>query len=152
MGSVSINPAVRPTAANKPVAAPPQETEAPPVGAAEAPDAPPAEEAAPRPAAKQGRGLFGHFADVFIGGGQAIWDMAVGVGTLIAHPIQTIKGLGYAITHPAALFHAFVDPYTQAIAQGRPGLAIGRGIVEIGSFFITGGSGGAATGSAKGAA
>jgi len=96
---------------------------------------------------KQGRGLFGHVADVFVGGGEAIWDMAKGVGTMIAHPIQTIKGIGYAITHPAALISAFVDPYTSAIKEGRPGKALGRGIVEIGSFFI---GGGAASGGAKG--
>ncbi|MEB3236103.1 MAG: peptidoglycan-binding protein [Candidatus Sericytochromatia bacterium] len=96
---------------------------------------------------KEGRGLFGHVADVFVGGGEAIWDMAKGVGTMIAHPIQTIKGIGYAITHPAALISAFVDPYTSAIKEGRPGKALGRGIVEIGSFFI---GGGAASGGAKG--
>ncbi|MEB3298069.1 MAG: peptidoglycan-binding protein [Candidatus Sericytochromatia bacterium] len=95
----------------------------------------------------EGRGLFGHIADVFVGGGEAIWDMAKGVGTMIAHPIQTLKGIGYAITHPAALIGAFVDPYTSAIKEGRPGKALGRGIVEIGSFFI---GGGAASGGAKG--
>jgi|GEM_PF-1098585 LysM repeat protein len=85
---------------------------------------------------KAHRGLFGAIADVFIGGGQAIGDMVKGIATVITHPIQTVKGLGYVVTHPAALVHAFVDPYKQAIAEGRPGLAIGRGIVEIGSLFV----------------
>ncbi len=95
-------------------------------------------------ASKSSGGLFGFVSDVFVGGGEAAWDMVKGVGTMIAHPIKTIEGLGYAVTHPAALVHAFVDPYAQAIAEGRPGLALGRGIVEIGSFFIPmGGFGGA---------
>lgn len=86
---------------------------------------------------KPARGLVGHLADVFIGGGEAIGDMVKGIFTVITHPIQTLKGIGYVITHPASLVHAFVDPYKQAIAEGRPGKALGRGIVEIGSLFIT---------------
>ncbi|HEY9857001.1 MAG TPA: peptidoglycan-binding domain-containing protein, partial [Stenomitos sp.] len=87
-------------------------------------------------AGKPSRGLLGHVADVFIGGGQAIGDMVKGVFNVIAHPIQTVKGIGYVVTHPASLVHAFIDPYKQAIAEGRPGLALGRGIVEIGSLFV----------------
>ncbi len=87
-------------------------------------------------AGKPSRGLFGHVADVFIGGGEAIGDMVKGIFTVITHPIQTLKGIGHVITHPASLVHAFIDPYKQAIAEGRPGKALGRGIVEIGSLFI----------------
>ncbi len=112
------------------------------------PAAPPPVAAPPK---KEGRGLFGHIADVFIGGGEALLDVGKGLVTMVTHPIQTVKGIGYAVTHPAALYHAFVDPYTEAIAEGRPGKAIGRGIVEIGSLFITGGSSGAVSGGAKGA-
>lgn len=122
-GSVSNNPTVRP---------------------ATGPVQPPA------PPKKESRGLFGHLADVFIGGGEAILDVAKGIGTMVTHPIQTLKGIGYVVTHPASLVDAFVGPYSEAIAEGRPGKAIGRGIVEIGSLFITGGGSGAAAGGAKG--
>lgn len=86
---------------------------------------------------KEGRGLLGHIGDVFLGGGQAIGDMVKGVANVILHPIQTLKGIGYVITHPASLVNAFVEPYKQAIKDGRPGLALGRGIVEIGSLFVS---------------
>lgn len=92
--------------------------------------------AAPAEEAKKKRGFFGHVADVFIGGGEAIGDMVKGIATVITHPIQTLKGIGYVITHPAALVNAFVEPYKEAIREGRPGKAIGRGIVEIGSLFV----------------
>lgn len=78
----------------------------------------------------------GFVGDVFIGGGEAILDMGKGLVNTVLHPIQTVKGLAYVITHPAALVHAFVDPYTKAIKEGHPGKALGRGIVEIGSLFI----------------
>ena len=105
---------------------------------------------APPPPKKEGRGLFGHIADVFIGGGEAVWDVGKGLVTMVTHPIQTVKGIGYVVTHPGTLVDAFVGPYSEAIGEGRPGKAIGRGIVEIGSLFITGGGSGAAAGGAKG--
>ncbi|MBO9540905.1 peptidoglycan-binding protein [bacterium] len=94
-------------------------------------------QAAPQAKPKEGRGLLGHIGDIFVGGGQAIGDMVKGVANVILHPIQTLKGIGYVITHPATLVHAFVEPYKQAIKDGRPGLALGRGIVEIGSLFVS---------------
>jgi nucleoid-associated protein YgaU len=84
----------------------------------------------------EGRGLFGHVGDVFVGGGQAIGDMISGIFTAITHPIQTLKGIGHVLTHPGELVSAMVNPYKKAMSEGRPGLAIGRGIVEIGSLFI----------------
>ncbi|HEY9856054.1 MAG TPA: peptidoglycan-binding domain-containing protein [Stenomitos sp.] len=101
---------------------------------------------APQPTeAPKKRGLLGHLADVFIGGGEAIKDMGVGLYTMVRHPIQTAKGVGFLVTKLVTdpkeglsmLGHAFVDPYTKAIREGRPGLAIGRGIVEIGSMFVS---------------
>lgn len=90
------------------------------------------------------RGLFGHLGDVFIGGAQAVGDMAKGLWTLVRHPIKTAKGIGFIVgklvTSPkeglSMIGHAFADPYMQAIREGRPGLAIGRGIVEVGSLFV----------------
>ena len=90
----------------------------------------------PPEAPAEGRGLFGHVGDVFVGGGQAIGDMISGIFTAITHPIQTLKGIGHVLTHPGELVSAMVNPYKMALNEGRPGLAIGRGIVEIGSLFI----------------
>lgn len=85
---------------------------------------------------KKSGGLLGFIGDVFVGGGKAIVDMGKGLVNTVLHPIQTIKGLGYVVTHPSTLVHAFVDPYMEAINSGHPGEALGRGIVEIGSLFI----------------
>lgn len=90
------------------------------------------------------RGLLGHVADVFIGGGEALWDMGKGLVTLVTHPVQTVKGLATItaklVTNPkeglSLIGHAFVEPYMEAIREGRPGKALGRGIVEIGSLFV----------------
>ncbi len=90
------------------------------------------------------RSFLGHVADVFIGGGEAIKDMGVGLFTMVRHPIQTAKGIGFLVTKLVTdpkegfsmLGHAFVDPYMKAIKEGRPGKALGRGIVEIGSLFV----------------
>ncbi|HBN07567.1 MAG TPA: hypothetical protein DD435_02605 [Cyanobacteria bacterium UBA8530] len=92
---------------------------------------------APAEVKKSGGGIFGFIGDVFVGGGEAILDMGKGLVNTVLHPIQTIKGLGYVITHPSALVHAFVDPYMEAVKSGHPGKALGRGIVEIGSMFVS---------------
>ncbi len=95
------------------------------------------------------KGLFGEalgfVKDVFVGGGEAVWDMAKGVGNMVLHPIQTAKGVAYLattlVTNPkeglSMLGHAFVDPYIEAVKSGHPGKALGRGIVEIGSLFVS---------------
>ncbi|MBM3275230.1 MAG: hypothetical protein FJZ00_08750, partial [Candidatus Sericytochromatia bacterium] len=90
------------------------------------------------PPKQESRGLLSHVGDFFLGAGESIVDVGKGVLTMITHPIQTVKGIGYAVTHPAELVKAFTDPYTEAMAEGRPGKALGRGLVEIGSLFITG--------------
>ena len=96
-------------------------------------------------APKPSRGVLGHLADVFIGGGEAILDMGKGLFTMVRHPIKTLKGLAFItaklVTNPkeglSMIGHAFVEPYKEAIREGRPGKAIGRGIVEIGSLFVS---------------
>jgi hypothetical protein len=113
-----------------------------PLPAAELPGS--AAASAPAEAVKPKRGLLGHLADVFVGGGEALFDMGKGLFTLVRHPIQTIKGIGFItaklVTNPkeglSMLGHAFVEPYKEAIREGRPGKALGRGIVEIGSLFV----------------
>ncbi|MBM3267145.1 MAG: peptidoglycan-binding protein [Candidatus Sericytochromatia bacterium] len=90
-------------------------------------------------------GALGFVKDVFVGGGEAIWDMAKGVGNMVLHPIQTAKGIAYLattlVTNPkeglSMIGHAFVDPYIEAVKSGHPGKALGRGIVEIGSLFVS---------------
>lgn len=74
--------------------------------------------------------------DLFVGAGESIKDTITGTVSMVMHPIQTIKGIGYAITHPSLLVQAFVDPYMEAVKSGHPGQAIGRGIVDIGSMFL----------------
>ncbi|MBO9540904.1 peptidoglycan-binding protein [bacterium] len=91
------------------------------------------------------RGVMGHAADVFIGGGEALLDMGKGLLNMVTHPVQTLKGIGVLVTklvtNPveglSMIGHAFVDPYMKAVKEGRPGKAIGRGLVEVGSLFIT---------------
>lgn len=85
------------------------------------------------------------FPDVFMGGAEAVWDMAKGIGTLILHPIATAKGFytlaSKLVTEPGptlrAIGSALVDPYVDAVNAGHIGKAVGRGIVEIGSLFIS---------------
>ena len=91
------------------------------------------------PAQKSGGGgLFGFVKDVFVGGGEAALGMVEGLGTMVCHPIKTVEGLAYGVTHPATLYHAFVDPFTAAIASGHPGEALGMGIVDVATFMIPG--------------
>lgn len=83
--------------------------------------------------------------DLFIGAGEGAWDMVSGMADMVLHPIRTAKGICYLATHlvtqPTStlrlLGHALVDPYVQAWESGHPGQAIGMGVVEIGSLFIT---------------
>ncbi|MBM3274704.1 MAG: hypothetical protein FJZ00_06105 [Candidatus Sericytochromatia bacterium] len=83
--------------------------------------------------------------DLFIGGGEAAWEMAKGIGTLVFHPIRTAKGMWTLatklVTEPGttlkALGAALVDPYVSAVKSGHPGRALGRGIVEIGSLLVS---------------
>lgn len=91
------------------------------------------------------RGVLGTTSDVFVGAGEALWDVAKGFGSMIAHPIDTAKGIGTLVTKLvsspgegfSALGHAFTDPYLRAVQDGHPGKALGRGLVEIGSLFVS---------------
>ncbi|MBM3274736.1 MAG: hypothetical protein FJZ00_06265, partial [Candidatus Sericytochromatia bacterium] len=84
--------------------------------------------------------VLGFAGDIVVGAAQGVGDMVGGVFNLIFHPIQTIKGLVMLpitlITRPGDLVRAFTEPYSQAIASGHAGRAIGRGIVEIGSIIF----------------
>ncbi|MBM3270972.1 MAG: hypothetical protein FJZ01_25345 [Candidatus Sericytochromatia bacterium] len=92
-----------------------------------------------------GKQLLHFVPDLFVGAGEAAWDMAKGVGTLIFHPVRTAKGMWTLATklvsEPGptlkAIGAALADPYITAVQSGHPGRAVGRGIVEIGSLFVS---------------
>ncbi|MBI6545829.1 MAG: hypothetical protein HY692_03485 [Cyanobacteria bacterium NC_groundwater_1444_Ag_S-0.65um_54_12] len=83
--------------------------------------------------------------DVAVGAGEAMLDMAKGIGTLVRHPRRTGNGILYLATQLVKeprrtlgmLGYTLIDPYVVAIQAGHPGKAVGRGIVEIGTLFIT---------------
>lgn len=83
----------------------------------------------------------GTFAcDLVVGAEGAVKDLFKGVVTLITHPLQSLKGLAALpvalVTRPGDVARAFTEPYSEAIRAGRPGQAIGRGIVEIGNLLL----------------
>ncbi|MBI6547065.1 MAG: hypothetical protein HY692_09740 [Cyanobacteria bacterium NC_groundwater_1444_Ag_S-0.65um_54_12] len=90
--------------------------------------------AATAPATVEGRGLGGHVVDVFLGIGLNFYDKGRFLTTTVIHPWQTAKGL--VQTRPGNLARSIAEPYSRAIKEGRPGIAIGRGLAEIGRFFI----------------
>lgn len=78
----------------------------------------------------------GFIGDFFAGAGAELWDMVKGIGTLIAHPVDTAKGLWYGVTHPGEFWEAFKQPYVEDWNNGHPGRAIGRGVLFIGSLVV----------------
>jgi WXG100 family type VII secretion target len=81
-------------------------------------------------------GVFGFIGDLFEGAGAELSDMAHGIGNLIVHPIDTVKGLWYGVNHPSALWDAFKKPYVEDWENGHPGRSIGRGILFAGSLLL----------------
>ncbi|MBU6430533.1 MAG: hypothetical protein KGR26_16060, partial [Cyanobacteria bacterium REEB65] len=81
-------------------------------------------------------GALGFIGDTFVGGAAAIADMGRGLATLVAHPMVTAAGLSYSVMHPASTLQSIIEPYAQAVAEGKPGLAVGRALVEAGTCFI----------------
>ena len=84
---------------------------------------------------------------------EGVWEggkgMVQGVAQLVTHPIDTVKGLAYGITHPAALWEALKKPYVEDWQSGNKGRAIGRGAFEVIMLLVPGL--GEAGGAAKGA-
>jgi len=68
-------------------------------------------------------------------------DMLSGLWHMAAHPIDTVQGLAYGVTHPGQLWDAFKKPYVEAWESGHPFQAIGRGVLAVGSFFVGGEAG-----------
>ena len=81
-------------------------------------------------------GVLGFIGDLFSGAGTELVDMVKGLGTLVMHPMETLKGLYYGVTHPGELWNAFKQPYVEDWNNGHPGRAIGRGIIFAASFLI----------------
>ncbi|MEB3298570.1 MAG: hypothetical protein VKO21_03695 [Candidatus Sericytochromatia bacterium] len=90
------------------------------------------------------QGLGGFVGDVVVGALQGAGDMVGGTFHMITHPIETVKGLAMLpialVTRPGEVVRAFTEPYAEAIREGRPGRAIGRGMFEIGSMMLGSGA------------
>ncbi len=100
-------------------------------------------ETARKPEAQASRkGALGFAGDVFIGAGEAAADTLVGAVELVLHPLKSVKTLAMVpvtlLTRPAALVAAFKEPFAAAIRDGRPGLAVGRGVAEVGMLVFGG--------------
>lgn len=78
-------------------------------------------------------------------------DMVTGLWQAVTNPIDTLKGLAYAITHPGELWEALKKPYVDDWNSGNYGRAIGRGTFEVLSMLFPPGGGAAAKGVTKGA-
>ncbi|MEB3238002.1 MAG: hypothetical protein VKO64_10300 [Candidatus Sericytochromatia bacterium] len=100
-----------------------------------------AELAARRPRHRtEEQGLGGFVGDVIVGAVQGAGDMVGGTIHMITHPIETVTGLAMLpvalLTRPGEVVKAFTEPYAEAVRQGRPGRAIGRGLFEVGSMLV----------------
>ncbi len=91
-----------------------------------------------RPASSES--ALGFVGDVFVGAADGVGNMVGGLANMVLHPIETIKGLVMLpitlVTKPGEVIGAFTEPYTEAVAEGRPGKAIGMGLVDIGTLFF----------------
>jgi WXG100 family type VII secretion target len=98
-----------------------------------------------------GGGFLSQVGGFFKGIGLGAWDTVTGLWQAVTNPVDTIKGLAYAVTHPGELWDAITAPYREAWARGDYGEAIGRGTFEVLSMLFPPGGGAAAKGVAKGA-
>ncbi len=73
---------------------------------------------------------------------EGVWEGAKGmVGGLyhmVTSPIQTLKGIAHAVTHPGELWDALKKPYVEDWQSGNYGRAIGRGAFEVAMLLIPG--------------
>ena len=89
-------------------------------------------------AAKPGGGFLSQVGGFFGG----LWDgasgMVGGLWQMVTHPIDTVKGLAYGVTHPAQLWDALKKPYVDDWQSGNYGRAIGRGTFEAVMLLVPG--------------
>jgi hypothetical protein len=73
-----------------------------------------------------------------VGGG--IWDDLVGLKDLVVHPIDSVKGIWWAITNPTESIPQLVwdDKSREEWDHGSKTKAVFRGIWNVGSWFIPG--------------
>ncbi|MEP7357555.1 MAG: WXG100 family type VII secretion target [Anaerolineales bacterium] len=95
-----------------------------------------------------GGGFLSGVGDFFKGAFDEAKDMVGGLWHVATDPIGTIKGLAFAVTHPAQLWEAFKKPYVEAWESGHPWQAIGRGAFFAATLLVGAGEAG---GAAKGA-
>ncbi len=73
---------------------------------------------------------------------EGIWEggkgLVTGVVHVVLHPIDTIKGIAHAVTHPGELWDALKKPYVEDWQSGNYGRAIGRGVFEVAMLLIPG--------------
>ncbi len=81
-------------------------------------------------------GFLDHVGDFFGGLWDEGKDMVTGLVNMVAHPIDTAKGIAHAVTHPGEFWDAFKQPYVEAWESGHPWRAIGRGTMFVGSMLI----------------
>ena len=95
-----------------------------------APSPPPAPAPAP-PAEPESRGFWGNVGSFgkgfFVDG---VWGTVVGVGTMVAHPIDTAKGIGNAIAHPIDTATGAWDGITKAWDED-PARVLGGGLFQV---------------------
>lgn len=55
----------------------------------------------------------GDVGQMWVGYGNAVKNTAVGLGTMVAHPVQTAKGVGQAVAHPVQTGKAIMADYAE---------------------------------------
>lgn len=95
---------------------------------------------------KSGGGFLKQVGGFFSGVWEGAKGMATGLYHVVRHPIDTLKGLAYAVTHPGELWDALKKPYVEDWQSGNYGRAIGRGAFEVAMLLIPGIGGAKAVG------
>ena len=80
---------------------------------------------------------WGDVGQVYVGYGRAIKGTVVGIGTMVAHPIQTAKGIGSAVASPIQTGKAIVADYEGKLQTNA---GVGEIIGEVLIGVATGGS------------
>lgn len=85
-----------------------------------------------------GLGFLGQVGGFFEGLWEGAKGTVEGLWHAVTNPIDTIKGIGYAITHPGEVWEALKKPYVEDWQSGNYGRAIGRGAFEVAMLLIPG--------------
>lgn len=83
-----------------------------------------------------GGGFLSGVGDFFEGMWEEGKGMVSGLVHMAIHPIDTLEGLAYGVTHPAALWDALTKPYKDDWNNGHPWRAIGRGVLFAASMLV----------------